>query len=346
MSKTEKSLEPLRVRASRIEKTPRPQKQKRRYPPAWYTRLLVMTIRTDREVEGYDFDEDISELEEDPDDGSAEEDECDCDGDDPECACQIEDSESEDQESERSYDGSDADYYYELKSQREDRKEELFMENKEDEKEKRLLREYEKPKEDEVRAAYQSLKDKWWVHQEIPVESLAPGFFELFSTDLIDYCYNNMRGTKRFDIEYPTKEDGEYVRQKPEDWDGILDCQIYIDGDVGCQLQLRAPKYASLKPITLNSDDGVHEVSVVFIGNGYMKLKVSREFVFMGSRRPIPPDAPDFFEFFGIIHDDEKDHAEQLAWQEKRARERSPSPRETFFEMSHPMGSWNQARWG
>ncbi|KAH7015845.1 hypothetical protein EDB80DRAFT_345790 [Ilyonectria destructans] len=311
MSKPEKSRDSLRVRNSRIKKNPRQQKQKPNYP-AWYIRLVALTLTGEIDVEQDDFDEDISELEEDPDDGSAEEVECGCDGDDPECACLA-----EDQESERSHDDSDADDYYLLKEQREDRKKELFRLKKHEGKEKAMLREYDRTKEDEVRAAYQSLKDNSSVRQEIPVESLATEFFELFSTDLIDYCYYSMRGTMRFDMEYPTKRGGEYVDEKPEDWDGILDCQIYIDSDVVCQLKLRAPKYASLKPITLKSKGGVYEVSVIFMGNGYMKLTVSREFVFKGSRRPIPHEAPKFFEFFGIIRDEER--LARNGWPQKRS---------------------------
>lgn len=129
MSRRKESRDPLRARTSRIKKHTGQQKQKRNYP-AWYIRLLRLTITGDRDVEEYDFDEDISELEEDPDDGPAEERFCDCDGEeDPECVCQI-----EDRESERSHDDSGAEYYYELKDQREERKKDLFRLKKQEEK--------------------------------------------------------------------------------------------------------------------------------------------------------------------------------------------------------------------
>ncbi|KAH8665398.1 hypothetical protein BGZ61DRAFT_593110 [Ilyonectria robusta] len=319
MSRRKESRDPLRARTSRIKKHTGQQKQKRNYP-AWYIRLLRLTITGDRDVEEYDFDEDISELEEDPDDGPAEERFCDCDGEeDPECVCQI-----EDRESERSHDDSGA----------------------EKKKEKAELREYDRTKQDEVRAAYQSLKDKRLVPQQNPVESLATGWFDLFSTDLIDFCYITAASTKRrFDIGYPIQEDGKIASERPKDWDGIIYCSIYIQDDELCEFEFPAPKYASLEPITLRSHYGGHKVSVIFIGNGYMKITLSRKSVFMASHRPVSPGAQEFFEFFGIIRDEEKARAEGLAAEEKRAREQPPSPRETFFEMYHPMGSWNQSRW-
>ncbi|KAH6983549.1 hypothetical protein BKA56DRAFT_615521 [Ilyonectria sp. MPI-CAGE-AT-0026] len=341
MSRRKESRDPLRARTPRIEKHTRQQKQKRNYP-AWYIRLLRLTMTGDRDVKEYDFDEDISELEEDPDDGPAEERFCDCDvEEDPECVCQI-----EDQASERSHDDSGDEYYYELKDQREERKKGLFRLKKQEEKEKAELREYDRTKQDEVRAAYQSLKDKRLVPQQNPVESLATGWFDLFSTDLIDYCYITAASPeRRFDIGYPVQEDGKIAWERPKDWDGIIYCRIYIQDDELCEFEFPAPKYASLEPITLRSRYGGHEVSVIFIGNGYMKMTLSRESVFKASRRPVSPDAPEFFEFFGIIRDEEKARAEGLAAEEKHARAQPPSPRETYFEMYHPMGSWNESRW-
>lgn len=333
------SRDPLRARTPRIKKHPRQKKQKRDYP-AWYIRLLRLTMTGDRDVKEYDFDEDISELEEDPDDCPSEESSCDCDGEeDPECVCQI-----GDQASDRSHDDSGAEDYYDLKDQREDRKKALFRLKKYEEKEKAELREYDRTKQDEVRAAYQSLKDKRLVPQQNPVESFAIGWFDLFSTDLIDYCYITAASSeRRFDIGYPIT-DGRVVSERPKDWDGMICCSIYIQDAELCELEFPAPKYASLEPITLRCRCGGHEVSLIFIGNGYMTMTLSRESVFKVSGRPVSPDAPEFFEFFGIIRDEEKARAEGLAAEENHARAQPPSPRETYFEMYHPMGSWNQSR--
>ena len=91
----------------------------------------------------------------------------------------------------------------------------------------------------------------------------------------------------------------------------------------------------------------MYELSFKFIGNGYLKLRVSREMVFMNrycAGPPAPPAAaPEMFEFVGIRRDWEKEKAEQ---QERMTKaRRSPSPRESWFEMNHPMGSWHQSRY-
>jgi hypothetical protein len=61
----------------------------------------------------------LSELEK---SDESDEKECDCDGDASECECDLED---EDEKAEKSYDGSDADDYYELKETRKERKREI-----------------------------------------------------------------------------------------------------------------------------------------------------------------------------------------------------------------------------
>lgn len=56
-----------------------------------------------------------------------------------------------------------------------------------------------------------------------------------------------------------------------------------------------------------------------------------------------PPAAQEVFEFVGIWRDLEEEKAER---RERMAKaRRSPSPRESWFEMNHPMGSWNQLRY-
>ena len=40
----------------------------------------------------------------------------------------------------------------------------------------------------------------------------------------------------------------------------------------------------------------------------------------------------------------DEDLEEEEAEQRAKAR-RSPSPRESWFEMTHPMGYWNESRW-
>lgn len=68
--------------------------------------------------DGEEFDEDLSELNEKEEEecwcwGDSEESDRECEGSDFECCCHQSDDD-------RSYDGSDADYYYELKERREE----------------------------------------------------------------------------------------------------------------------------------------------------------------------------------------------------------------------------------
>jgi hypothetical protein len=55
---------------------------------------------------------------------------------------------------------------------------------------------------------------------------------------------------------------------------------------------------------------------------------------------------PEMFDFVGILRDIEKERKERAEACKSSIRNRLPSPRESFFEMSHPMGWWNQSRMG
>jgi hypothetical protein len=77
-----------------------------------------------------------------------------------------------------------------------------------------------------------------------------------------------------------------------------------------------------------------------FVSNEYLRLKVGRELVFSGHQGPMPESAPQMFEFIGTLHNVEKEKEEKL---ERERKNQSPSPRKTGFEMSHPIGWWNQS---
>ena len=113
--------DPLRSRVSRVERDHRPNNKF----PAWYYRVATpAVISGEREIYPEDFDKDLSELEE----KEVETSESDCD--------------SEDEGSEKSFEGSDAEHYYELKDERQERKRELLEERKSMER----YRKYEKTK--------------------------------------------------------------------------------------------------------------------------------------------------------------------------------------------------------
>ena len=87
--------------------------------PAWYYRLLAIEVKEERDI----YPEDLEESEVDKDGGESvsTSHECVCNTDFCECGSWDED----DKVSERSYNGSDAHCYYELKGEREERKREL-----------------------------------------------------------------------------------------------------------------------------------------------------------------------------------------------------------------------------
>jgi hypothetical protein len=97
----------------------------------------------------------------------------------------------EDDESETSYDGSDADYYYELKEERNEKKHEKLRERKEKERQ----RDIEKTMEEEVHVAYRSLNKA-----ETTTGSLAGQSFRLLCSDHVDLCYSHFYIIKRVDF--------------------------------------------------------------------------------------------------------------------------------------------------
>jgi hypothetical protein len=311
--------------------------------PAWYYRVRAIEFEENREVDGHDFDDDLSELEEDEeqDGGGAEQpgkavrDDCECGGDDPECDCQFDSGTDEDEdESDRSYDGSDADYYYELKEEREERKQEKLQEREE----KESQREFEKNKEDEVRTVYRSLDTAEKEGKTNPIGPLAGQSFKLFCSDHVDYFYSDLYKTKRVDFYHLGDMENHHPdEQEPSDEAGMMYGDVYLDANASCNFgPFRPPKLASRMVFKMKSSDDKYKLSFQFIGNGYLTLRVSREMVFMHpyrtSPRSLPPAAPEVFEFSGIL------------WEERQEviakAQRPRSPRESWFETNHPMGSW------
>ncbi|KAG8163049.1 hypothetical protein KVR01_007527 [Diaporthe batatas] len=334
MGRNAKQTDPLHPRASRVEKA----RRVRTRLPSWYYRVL--SLRWDREPfkkeDPHDFDEDLSELEEQSEQGEdAESLQGRADGAE-ECECASEDSEYE--ESEKSYDGSDADCYYDWKEQREERKREKLEERKAEEK----LLELEKSKEEEVRAAYKSLRKAEKKNNTTPVRlSLSDEAFNLFCTDHVEYYKSVSFGRRDYsDVESDESDVTKLKSGNEIDLYGI----VYFGRAVFTFGPFRPPTHASCKPVKVKSSDGTHELSFQFIGNGYLKLRISRDMVLLGLDTPSegpPTTAPASFDFFGIWRDIDKEIAErERILKEARAR-RPPSPRETWFEMNHPMGAWN-----
>jgi hypothetical protein len=299
---------------------------------------LHINLTEDREVRRCDFDEDLSELEEE----DIDDEDCECSDGDSECGCRLEDGD-EDDGSTKSYDGSDADYYYELKEEREERKQEKLLEQKEKERQ----RDIDINKEEEVRVAYKSLSKFRKERETVGVGMLAGQSFKLFCSDHVDIFYSDSRvyGTKRVEFhQLDNTEIPDSHKLEPGNETDVLYGDVYLDADANCGFgPFSPPKRASRKTFKVKSCDGMYELSFKFIGNGYLKLRVSREMVFLNpyiaSPRAPPATAPETFEFVGIQRDLEKERAE------RRAIRRPPSPRESWFEMNHPMGSWHWGRY-
>lgn len=293
----------------------------------------------DRDAYGAEFDEDLSELEDAEEEHTDDPEKCKdpwcchCEG---ECECGAYDYDrGGDEMSERSYEGSDAGHYYELKEKREKRKREVLQERKE----KKLEWEFVRTKEDEVRAAYESLQSHEKKGETVPVKSLPDQSLQLFCSDSVEYFYRYIAPTVRVDFYYEPSQgdsdDPEDNTNSPnpdipreygveEDEAGVLHGFVYLNASIQCHFgPFHPPKRASQSPVTLKSDNG-HELSFTFFGSRYPKLTLSREMMstYMTDTRhpsPLPPTAPEVFEFVGIWRDQEKEEAQWLEAREGRA---------------------------
>jgi hypothetical protein len=181
--------------------------------------------------------------------------------------------------------------------------------------------------EDKVSAAARCLDTAEDERETNPVGPLAGQSFKLYCSDHVDYFY--------YDLYYPTKRVDFYHlgvdERNPGDEPDALYGVVYLDCNANCNFgPFRPPKLASREAFKLKSEDGRYELSFQFIGNGYLKPRVSRELVIMRPYAPSPPPAaPDVFEFAGILRDFEKEKAEMRKMITKARR--SSSPREPWF---------------
>ncbi|PNP58881.1 hypothetical protein THARTR1_01129 [Trichoderma harzianum] len=305
--------------------------------PAWYYRLVALTIDKNRDVRPEDFDEDLSDIDATPNHSGGGKSpsalDCDCDGEDSECDCQSW------HVSERSYNGSDADYYYELKDEREERKQQLRDMEAEEKEEKERWRKSESLKEEQVRAAYKSLQQaEIKGHLPSPLHSIAGKHFRLYSLDHFDHRYDPVYYPSKY-VEFYYIEEGDdtCTFKQPPTKETKIQGHLYLNVDCGCDFALFSPpKQAGLEKYSLKDADGKFAPIFQFISNDHLIVTVPRDIVFMDV--PGHPPAPDVFTFYGVRYDYKE---EKRRWDEERKDQRSPSPRETWFERSHPMGAWN-----
>lgn len=295
-------------------------------------------MQGDRETRPEGFDEDISDISisSPPCKCDDEDSTCECDGEDSECECIIQDDD------ERSYDGSDVDYYYDLKNEREERKRELRKERILYRKEKDEQRIIEADMENEILSTYESLKKAETERELSLLVTTACKRFNLYSADHVNHCYRTLYGSNYVEFCYLDQDD--FLRITPERQLGQLTGHLYFNSNTDCDFApFTHPKHASLEDYRVKSNDGKYELTFQFLSNDYLKLRVSRELAFMGYDSQ-PAHAPEFFDFVGICFRREREEAEREKRRAKERAQRSPSPREARFEMNRPMGWWNETR--
>jgi hypothetical protein len=297
--------DPLRPRASRIEKR-RATKKTFSALPDWYHRILEIRDGEDRPPEPPDFDEDLSELSE--EDESDEPAECEC-GSDDECDCDPKGKDDADKESERSYDGSEASYYYEVKEQREERKIVLRELHERDELLKELEIRTEEPKAFEARCSYKAFE----MFEKSPMASLDGQEFRLFSVDHVDryHCFNYP--TKRLAF---TTEPDKPLDDLEVDKNGnkAMYGELYIDSRARCDFgPLRLPTGTSREINVVcdeldEYDDDEYDLRFEFAGYGneYVKVSVSSNLV-ARNEHGNSENLPETFEFYGILRGLEKE---------------------------------------
>ncbi|KAJ3530114.1 hypothetical protein NM208_g9471 [Fusarium decemcellulare] len=243
--------------------------------PQWYHRLVALGKR--RPIKSYDFDEDLSDLEEVLDD----------DGD-----SNFEDVD-DDNLSEMSYNGSDADEYYELKDRREDRKREIWEFAQEDRESKARTIEDERQIGVEGQKTKERLQHALQQGQQPPEISIVNKKWNLYSAEYVEYCWDLAKGLFRQPyVSFTTLDLGRYDNPGPDD---DVSCHVWLEEESCYFPNFSPPRRASLEPMVLR---GRFDIELQFISNKYIIIKIPREFVFLNFGPP-PPSAPAIFMFTG-----------------------------------------------
>ncbi|PTB66196.1 hypothetical protein BBK36DRAFT_4451 [Trichoderma citrinoviride] len=287
-------------------------------PPAWYCRLVNLSQK--REIEEDDFDEDISELRESdaPDEFSDGESiqRCECPSSDMlDCECDAEDAAPEramddGAESGRSYQGSDADYYYELKERRIERKIDLRDEKERAEERRRLFRELDSEQEREVREAYEAMleEQKKGDAPRPRLASLSRAVFHLFSVDHIDYCYDydHYLGTRYVEF-YCLDEKGQTISH--DDLKVKISGHVYLNSSTDCDfLSFVQPKRAGIKKRQFPVRGQDHAPVFQFISSKYLIMTVRSDAKMVSGdiQQLGVTDVPKELKFFGICMEREE----------------------------------------
>ncbi|CAG8957421.1 hypothetical protein HYFRA_00011402 [Hymenoscyphus fraxineus] len=306
--------------------------QSTRIFPEWFRRVFKL-YGFDGHVDSEAFDEDISELDE------------------PLPEPKLDDEEEKEEEE----NSDDHEYYYEQKSDwgndskaahyismqraRHDRKRELRRERIERQDMAARCIRNEKEKETVVRTAYAGCKKARRIAQRerriVVLDSIEGRKFALFSSCYTEIWSSNIwdRGpnwvsfssvdsSKRILVSRRTKGKGKYEKGP------LVQGRLQLGRHLYHVSPFPLPSRASTK--IFKAKCGKFNVQFEFFGNGYIKLRIPREIIMDGLDKK--PNLPVDLEFSGIRC--------LKTVKEVLAQMRPSSPRESFFERTHFMGSW------
>ena len=288
----------------------RPKKHSREELPGWFHRLLPKHEAYFDEdnwdkpssVGESDFDEDLSSLEED----------------DIGIEVELDDAGQEEAEKQgyvcsedESYDGSDAEAYYELKEKRDDYKQTKKEAKNDHESEIR----YEEEMEIAVRDALRRAGQKRQKGQPLDIKSMGRHGFDLFCCDHVKQFYGDLYSSKSVSF-YNSKRwsaESEFMGDSRTKRMRIVHRSWYGVGDLcrGGEFVFEIPnprEVSSLTPVMARTIEGHHELSVTFISDAYVILRIPRAVVFglasdLDYKPFFPPnrhEAPEVFDFYGI----------------------------------------------
>ncbi|RSL53172.1 hypothetical protein CEP54_010569 [Fusarium duplospermum] len=298
----------------RRRKSPPPPPSRSPSLPSWYHRILEYPEHT---VWWEDFDEDISELSE-SDSETKPSDSCDdegcelgsdCDKDESEdhyeidrTGCSDSDWTDVDERDEtRSNPGREYDYYYELKKQREERKQQIKQEKKDGEPtDKEKTRQIEQKMEKQVKEAYRRVKNRRGYRDNL---NLRGKRFWLGSLDHWQYAYLGFTVqfmTKYVDFDdYPEVYYDGWSMHPPPAQMAELEGQVGMHEKSACYFGgSEPPARPGLKDYVFQS--GEHSLTFQFIDNHHLIMKLPREIVFGCHPRKMPPNTPEILTFYGI----------------------------------------------
>ncbi|KAL2363073.1 hypothetical protein RJZ56_004034 [Blastomyces dermatitidis] len=157
--------------------------------PAWPQGLHALIVKEDRDLNPEDFNEDLSSLSDLAGSSNAED--------------NKDKVNRDDTMSDRSYTGSDASFYYELKAECQERKMELQEIGEHNKQAKDNQQTFDRDREREVQEMYDPVKKQ----SKTPLEPIT-GHFCLYSVEHIDYCYSSdMYSSKYVEFYYLDEDD-------------------------------------------------------------------------------------------------------------------------------------------